>query len=506
MRNVAETNDLIGKQLGDYELKDKLTSGGMAHIYIGIDVKLKRKAAVKILTPEMMGDDDVLKSRFIREAQSVAALEHDNIIAIYQYGEQDDIYFLAMKYVEGKDLAQIPVGRVLRLMGQVASALDFAHANGVIHRDIKPSNVLLDVNDKAILTDFGLALRQQVDQTMGTAFGTPRYISPEQAMASERAVAQSDVYSLAVVTFELLTGEQMFKGSTPMEIALSHISDPPPSLCAINPDIPPAAEEVVFKALAKVPEKRHQTATAFIQALQEAYEAAGVELSAGLDVATKPDITPPPSQDKTPMFDSNEMRAEMASQVNGKDASGTSSGRKRLLLGLAALVLVAVAAIVLLAGNGTPSTASDSTPNNNVGGAQTPVIGPGARVVLYYNDQSFAMYNESESRLDIRDLVFEQGDARFNGSEVTGGQLPTRQCVVILLQRGDVSAPSESSCDGTRIHSQHSRPSTGSLFWRDFGGDTFVVRSGDERVGTCETVARGNTGRCVIGWPAVADG
>lgn len=283
---VEDFLNLSGKRLGDYELDRRLTSGGMAHIYLARDVQLGRTVAVKVLTPDILEKDPALPTRFLREARAVAQLEHDNIVPIYQYGEQSGLYFLAMRYIDGRDLSQelkslharnerIPIPRLLLILSQVASALDYAHRQGIIHRDVKPSNILLGENDKAYLSDFGLVLWQTVEATMGTAFGTPRYISPEQATDSLSVRSQSDLYSLAVVTFEALTGQPVFKGVTPMEIALAHISEPPPSPRLLNENIPQAAEDELLRALEKDPLKRHETVMEFVNALRRAYEDIG---------------------------------------------------------------------------------------------------------------------------------------------------------------------------------------------------------------------------------------
>lgn len=283
METLSSQNDpLIGKKLGDYLITGVLASGGMAKIYIGHDEKLERDAAIKVLTRAMLDADPTLSERFTREAKAVAKLDHENIVPIYQYGEEHDVYFLAMKLITGRDLADeindlqrlgltMPLPRMFHLLKQVANALDYAHAHGIIHRDVKPSNVLIDKADRAYLTDFGLVLRQDIDMTRGTAFGTPRYISPEQALASERAVPQSDTYSLAVIVYEILTGTIMFKGDTAMQVALSHISEPPPLPSAINASIPKSVERELLKALEKEPEKRHPKASDFIKALELAY-------------------------------------------------------------------------------------------------------------------------------------------------------------------------------------------------------------------------------------------
>lgn len=283
---MVDKQDLVGKQLGDYLIKEMLATGGMSYVFLGEDVSLGRRAAVKVLTPDITEDDDSLPERFKREARAVAQLEHENIIPIYQFGELDGVYFLAMRYIEGHDFADeindakregqlLDAKRVIDVLTQVASALDYAHANGIVHRDVKPSNILIDNTGKAILTDFGLVLWSSVDKTLGTAFGTPRYISPEQATDSQAAVAQSDIYSLAVIMYEMATGKMLFTGQTPMEMAISHITEKPVPPRTHNPKIPIEVEREILKALDKEPFNRHHTAMDFITALGNAYENSG---------------------------------------------------------------------------------------------------------------------------------------------------------------------------------------------------------------------------------------
>jgi serine/threonine protein kinase len=381
--NEKNGADLVGKQFGDYVLTSKLATGGMAHIYKGEDVKLQRLAAVKVLTQDMMEADESLTERFQREARAVAALEHDNIVTIYQYGDQDGVYFLAMKFVQGMDLAdelnrlrrkgqRMNVARALRILEQVAAALDYAHERGIIHRDIKPSNILLDSNDKAILTDFGLVLRQSVDQTLGTAFGTPRYISPEQAIASEDAVPQSDIYSLAVVLYEILTGQMLFKGATPMEMALSHINEPPPPARAVNPDIPEGVEKELLKALDKEPRRRHRTASEFINAVKAAYG----------DRAGQAEVkTPDLSEEKTFVLQQDEQRPTAppipTPQLREGEEPAPARRRRRfplLLFSILWLIIVTVGVYLLLnahSGLGLLAFLTPATPTTSAGIAVT---------------------------------------------------------------------------------------------------------------------------------------
>ena len=283
---------LIGARLGDYAISELLGRGGMARVYLGLDENLSRRSAVKvlsILTEDT--EDERIVERFKLEARAIASFEHPNIVTIYQYGETDTLFFIAMKLVEGQSLSNflrdhrrrgelLPVEQMLKMVNDVCNALDYAHARGIVHRDIKPSNILFDKNqsERAILTDFGLAMELGAGSTRGTAFGTPRYIAPEQAVSSQQAVPQSDIYSLAVVVFEILTGQVPFQDDSPMSIALSHITSEPPRPRSINPAIPDEVEAVVLKALAKEPGDRYPTAGEFYRALEAAYVSAEVEM------------------------------------------------------------------------------------------------------------------------------------------------------------------------------------------------------------------------------------
>lgn len=277
------TFDLIDKRLGDYIVERQIAIGGMATIYLGRDVKLGRSAAIKVLLPDVASRDDTLTARFEREARAIGQLEHENIIPIFQFGEQDGLYFLAMRYVEGDDLANvltdyhnqgqlIPLARALKILDQVAAALDYAHLKGIVHRDVKPSNVLLAADDRVYLSDFGLVLYSTGDQTLGTAFGTPRYISPEQATDSTLSTAKSDIYSLAVIVYEMVTGQRLFRGKTPMEIALSHITEVPQPPRTFNPTISSELQSVILRSLEKDPNMRHHSAREFVDELRTAHE------------------------------------------------------------------------------------------------------------------------------------------------------------------------------------------------------------------------------------------
>ena len=270
---MSVTDPLIGKQLGDYKIVDILGRGGMAHVYRGYDQKLQRYAAVKVIDANLLSKENEgeYRERFQREARAVAHLSHPNIVGIFQFGEVGPLYYMAMAFIEGRDLGQIlkeyvaknellPPKQVVKIIHDIAGALDNAHAAGVIHRDIKPSNIMVTPDNRAILTDFGLALSVP-EGTMGNTFGSAHYIAPEQAISSANAVPQSDLYSLGVVLYQMLTGKVPFDDPSAMSVALKHLSEPPIPPRQLNPKLSPAVEKVVLKIARKraeqaLPERR----------------------------------------------------------------------------------------------------------------------------------------------------------------------------------------------------------------------------------------------------------
>ena len=280
---MSNSDPLIGKKFGDYEINSPIGQGGMARIYRGYDDKLQRYAAVKVFDAQGVHTDelDEYRQRFMREARSIARLRHPQIVSVYQTGQYEDLLYMAMMFIEGRDLRHILKEHaahntrmtkidILRIVSDIASALDYAHREGVIHRDIKPSNIMITADGHAILTDFGLALSVP-EGTIGTTFGSVHYIAPEQATNSAMAKPQSDLYSLGVVLYEMLTGKVPFDAPSAMSIALQHLSEPPPAPTLFNPEITPEVEAMVMRALDKDPQKRFQTGAAFIAALENAF-------------------------------------------------------------------------------------------------------------------------------------------------------------------------------------------------------------------------------------------
>lgn len=270
---------LLGQQLGNFRLDRVLGRGGMGQVYYGWDVKLQRPVAVKVVDFRFRNNPAYAK-RFVREAQAVASWRHENIAQVHHADEQGDLYYFAMEYIDGLDLGQLlsnsaargelmPQVDVLRIGQALASALDYAHARDVVHRDVKPSNVIVARDGRVVLTDFGLAMDLQ-QGSVGEVFGSAHYIAPEQARRSSDAIAQSDLYSLGIMLYEMLTGMVPFDDPSPTAVALQHITQPPPAPRSINPSLNADTEAVLLKALSKSPKDRYQSGQELNMALENA--------------------------------------------------------------------------------------------------------------------------------------------------------------------------------------------------------------------------------------------
>jgi len=297
---------MIGELLaGRYELQDVAGSGGMSSVYRARDTVLERTVAIKILH-EQYSDDPEYVERFRREARALAQLNHPNIVTVIDRGEFEGRQFIVFEHVEGENLkelvdreGQLPVDRALALVHQVARGLAFAHDHGVIHRDVKPHNVLIDEDGVAKVTDFGIARSLDPADGLtetGTLLGTSEYIAPEQASGA-RVDERSDQYSLAVVLYELLTGEPPYTGDNFMAVAMKHIQQPVPRVRDVRPDVAPRIDAIVARAMAKRPDDRFPSTEAMMAALEAAQagrDSAPVPVAQADDGATESIPVPGP--------------------------------------------------------------------------------------------------------------------------------------------------------------------------------------------------------------------
>ena len=284
--------NLEGKLLGNrYEIIEKIGSGGMATVYKARDLVLKRFVAIKILREEYTTDNEFIK-RFNTEAESAASLAHPNIVSVYDVGKEGNLYYIVMELVKGKTLKEIIVedGRMgwkwsVKIAKQIASALETAHRNNIIHRDIKPHNIIITEEGVAKVTDFGIAkaVSNSTITAFGTTIGSVHYFSPEHAKGGYTD-AKSDLYSLGVVLYEMVTGKVPFDADTPVSVALKHMQEKPMEPIKLNPAIPQSLNDLIMKAMEKEPSMRYSTATEMIQDLDRIIK------NPEVGVARNPDI------------------------------------------------------------------------------------------------------------------------------------------------------------------------------------------------------------------------
>jgi serine/threonine protein kinase len=287
--NEMTPASLEGQTLGKYRVLESLGRGGMARVYRAYHPQLDRYVAIKVLRSDLVEDEEFL-IRFRCEARAVAALRHPNIVQVFDSDAQDDIYYIVLELLEGDTLKtrlndyraqgeKMPLGEVVRILLDVLDGLAYAHSEGMIHRDIKSANILLTRRGQAVVTDFGIA--QIVGGTRHTAtgalMGTLNYMAPEQGLKGH-SDARSDIYSLGIVFYEMLTQRTPFEADTPLAVLMKHVNDPLPLLRKIDPAIPEPFERIVLKALAKNPDYRYQSAEEMTQALREAAEEAEIEI------------------------------------------------------------------------------------------------------------------------------------------------------------------------------------------------------------------------------------
>ena len=317
---------------GRYEVRSRLGSGGMADVYLAHDSQLGRDIALKVLHRRFARDTQFVE-RFKREAQAAAGLQHPHVVGIYDRGEHDGTYYIAMEHLPGRTLRQVideeaPLDqeRAIDYALQILQAAGFAHRNGIVHRDFKPHNVICGPDGRLKVTDFGIARAGASEMTeTGSIMGTAQYLSPEQAQG-QPVDAASDIYSIGIMIYEMLTGYVPFSGDSAVAIALRHVSDPPTPLREVRPDLHPALEATVMRALQKEPAGRYGSAEEFAAMLESAREA----IRSG-----------DPGQDTAAW-------AAVAAAAAGEGDEDPSRRRRWLLIGLALLLLAAGTALAIV--------------------------------------------------------------------------------------------------------------------------------------------------------------
>ncbi|MFN8433759.1 MAG: protein kinase [Anaerolineales bacterium] len=549
---------MIGMQLANFKVESLLGQGGMAMVYYGQDIKLHRPVAIKVLDKRYK-NHPAYAGRFVNEARMMAKWHHENIIQIYYADDTQGFPYYVMEYVDGQDLGSVidsyqsdgnfmPHNEVLRIGKAIASALDYAHRHGVVHRDVKPSNILLSKDGRVLLGDFGMALEVR-DGSMGNIFGTPHYISPEQAKRSADAVPQSDIYSLGVIMYEVLAGTAPFNDSSPANIALQHISQKPPAPSTINPNLSRAVESVLLKVLEKNVKDRYQTAMKFMDALEDALNASNAVEKASL----------PPLPVGVPTIHRNEYQPEQRSRRKVIEnqapvvkmpatvrANAPTPKRKYWFWVVLVLLLLGFGGFYFLRnGFNLPASPSEPTgttesaaplstpqpalptetyipsptftatetivpPTATIEPSPTIVLTPtvkypeGANYTLFYNETSLFIINRSYERRSISGFKFQNLNADGTlGEEVFDGYrwetrnvdyLPRNFCANISIF-GDEDPPYLNPADCQQygsiqtVQTRFDRPEK-ILFWVPKGDTTqFVVFWLNEEVARCEITA-----------------
>lgn len=309
--------DLAGKTIGGYQIIEQIGKGGMASVYRAYQPSLDRDVAIKVLPPYYAQQDESFLQRFKREARAIARLRHPNILMVMDYGEDGDLVYIVMEYVDAGTLKDrmhqpLPLSEITNLVGQVSDALSYAHDQGIVHRDIKPSNILLPRPNWALLTDFGLAhmVGGSLLTQSGLTVGTPAYMSPEQGSGG-KIDHRTDIYALGVMLYEMTVGEVPYTAETPMAVVVKHIVDPLPIPREKNSNIPEMLQRVILKALAKNPDDRYQSAAEFTEALKNVSEQ-HPDWSAAEMKAVNALRQPQEDRSKTQPLDEDLIRAEQA--------------------------------------------------------------------------------------------------------------------------------------------------------------------------------------------------
>jgi beta-lactam-binding protein with PASTA domain/tRNA A-37 threonylcarbamoyl transferase component Bud32 len=421
---------------GRYEIVRPIARGGMADVFLARDQLLDRPVALKVLFPELSVDRSFVE-RFRREAQAAANLTHPNVVSVYDFGEEDGTSFIVMEYVDGRTLTSIihsegPLlaDRAAAIGADVAAALGFAHRQGVVHRDVKPGNVLIDGSAHVRVTDFGIARAANTEENLtqaGAVMGTATYFSPEQAQG-HRVDGRSDVYSLGVVLYEMVTGRAPFAGDNPVSIAYKHVREEPPTPRSVNPSVPSAFEAIVLQAMAKDPAQRYQSA--------EDLRADLLRFRQGRAVAATPPTSGMPTQAVATTTVQPSVARDRTRMVSAADVAPAPPRRRTgAYIALLFVMLAALAVLLFLLGRTLGIFGGDSAPRQ----VDLPsVIGKTAdEAEAILTDLDLVVERQFENNEADQNIVFAQDPTA--GEKVESGSR-----VVIKVSQGEapVKVPS----------------------------------------------------------------
>ncbi|WP_160163248.1 serine/threonine-protein kinase, partial [Nitrolancea hollandica] len=352
-------DSLIGRSFNGFRITRFIARGGMGVVFEGIQESLARPVAIKILYPHL-SNDDTFRERFEREARAVARLNHPNIVRVFDFGSDGVLHYIVMDLVEGESLRDrlarlhaqgisFQTDTIISIVQQIGGALSYAHRLGYIHRDVKPGNILLAKDGRAYLSDFGVVkiIGDSPMTVAGAIVGTPEYMSPEQSSGDEPVTPLSDLYSLAVVTYELMVGRVPFQAPTPVAVMRMQMTEPPPPPSTLQPWFPPEIEAVLMRALVKNPEDRYESVDTFVDSLVDAAQSR----SHPSTLHPAGETTLPASTPVTPARASANAGPEQtpppAPATETPDNSAPAPGRSRRLALLGGVVAIAIVAAIL---------------------------------------------------------------------------------------------------------------------------------------------------------------
>ncbi|MBV9819031.1 MAG: protein kinase [Solirubrobacterales bacterium] len=379
-----------GDRLAGYVLGERIGRGGMGVVYRATHVHLGREVALKLLAPELAGEED-FRERFLRESRLAASLDHPNVIPVYDAGEVDGTLYIAMRFVEGTDLAELlrreaPLASstALSMLDQVGAALDAAHRRGLIHRDVKPANVLI-TSGNCYLADFGLTKRASATDAAltrtGMFLGTVDYVAPEQIEGRE-IDGRADVYALAGMLHECLTGARPFPKDSELAIISAHLRDPPPRPSALRPELPAAIDEVVATGLAKSADDRYATCAELLAAARGALGASASEAAEAIGVDRQASVPPRRGTPNRPAAATVGASGVADDGRTVMDSRRRRPGRRVVIPGAAALCLAAVVAAIIVLSSGATHTRTPAKPSTKLAAAAHPSAAtPAAHVV-----------------------------------------------------------------------------------------------------------------------------